>query len=370
MTATAPAAAAATRYPELTVAGPPAAMGEQIGEALGEEIRGFDAIALERVRLSVDISRERALEVSRRCIDDVRGYAPHMLDELEGMSRSSGVSTDALMLLQIRNQLQPDSGRGRGMAPADSGCTAFALSGEITGDGGVAGQNWDNDPALDPFTVVLTRRPDDAPAFMSVTQAGLIAYLGVSEAGIGVCMNTLPAPARRYGVPHYFTVRGIYEARSLDGAVEAVDRARRAIPANILLSTPEGPADLEVTVDAVHVLRDDDGDGVVTHTNHCVHPDLAPINRDFPELIESGPRLCRVDELLAACPRPLTRPRLQEVLSDHQDHPRSICRHPNDDPVTGYWSSVWSLIVEAGAGRLHLSRGNPCERPYETYELN
>ena len=230
MTATAPAAAAATRYPELTVAGPPAAMGEQIGEALGEQIRGFDAIALERVRLSVDVSRERALQVAGRCVEDVRGYAPHMLAELEGMSRACGVSVEALMLLQIRNQLQPDSGRGRGMAPADSGCTAFALSAEITGDGGVAGQNWDNDPALDPFTVVLTRRPDDAPAFMSVTQAGLIAYLGVSEAGIGVCMNTLPAPARRYGVPHYFTVRGIYEARSLEGAVAAVDRASAPSP--------------------------------------------------------------------------------------------------------------------------------------------
>lgn len=360
---------AETRYPELTVAGPPGSMGEQIGEALREQIRGFDAIALDRVRLGMDVSTERALEVAHRCVDDARGYAPHMIDELEGTARASGVALERLMLLQIRNQLQPDHGEGRGMAPADSGCTAFSLAGEITIGGAITGQNWDNDPALDPFSVILTRKPDDAPAFMTITQAGLIAYLGVSDAGIGLCMNTLPAPARRYGVPHYFTVRGIYEARSLDEAVEAVRRAERAIPANLLLATPQGPADLEITVDDVHVLRHT-GDGIVTHTNHCVHPDLAPINDDFPELIQSGPRKCRVDELLAASPRPVTREGLQEILRDHQDHPRSICRHSNDHPTTGYWMSVWSLLVEADAGRLHVTRGNPCEQPYETYELN
>ena len=83
-------------------------------------------------------------------------------------------------------------------------------------------KNWDNDPELEPFTVVLTRRPVDKPAFMTITQAGLIAYIGFNAAGIGVCLNTLPAPARPFGVPHYFTVRGIYEADSLEGAVNAV----------------------------------------------------------------------------------------------------------------------------------------------------
>jgi isopenicillin-N N-acyltransferase-like protein len=350
----------ATRYPEVTVAGSPQQMGEQIGEALREEIRGFDDIALERVRKTMNVSLEAALIVARRCIDDVRGYAPHMLVELDGMAHASGVGIERLMLLQIRNQLQPDAG---------GGCTSFAVGG-VAG-GSVTGQNWDNDSALDPFSVVLTRRPEDAPAFLSITQAGLIAYLGVNDAGLGLCMNTLPAPARPFGVPHYFTVRGVYEARSLDGAVQAIRRAQRAIPANLMLATPEGPADLEVTVNDVHVLRESDaGPGVVTHTNHCVHPDLVQINDSFPELIESGPRKCRIDELLAAAPRPIPRATLEAILRDHQDHPRSICRHPNDHPTTGFWSSVWSLLIDAEECRLHLSRGNPCEQPYETYSLN
>lgn len=291
------------------------------------------------------------------------------------MAAASGIDVDRLMLLQIRNQLRSQDG-GRGVAPVDTGitaeagCTSFAVSETVSCLGSVAGQNWDNDIEFDPHTVVLTRRPDNAPAFATITQAGLIAYIGVSDAGIGVCLNTLPAPSRERGVPHYFTVRAIYESRSLDEAVAAVRRAQRAIPANILLATPQGPADFEVTIDDVHVLLDDDGDGVVTHTNHCLHPDLQDVNEEFPELIESIPRKCRIDELLAAASRPIARDQLESALSDHDNHPRSICRHPNDHPATGWWQSVFSILIEADHGRMHISRGNPCQNPYETYELN
>ena len=37
------------RYPEICVSGPPRELGRQIGEATGELIRGFCAIAMERV---------------------------------------------------------------------------------------------------------------------------------------------------------------------------------------------------------------------------------------------------------------------------------------------------------------------------------
>ena len=347
------------RYREIEVCGSPRQMGQQLGEEAREEIRGFDAIALERVNKTMTVSADRALALATDCVGRVETYAPGQLEELRGMAASSGVSLERLMLLQIRNQLRPDS---------EGGCTSFALAPAAAGHA-MVGQNWDNDPALDPFTIVLTRRPVGEPDFMSIAQAGLVAYIGVSAAGIGVCMNTLPAPSRRLGVPHYFTVRGLYQARSLEAAVTAVRRAERAIPANVILATPEGPADLEITIDDVHVLGDD-GSGIVTHTNHCLHPDLAPINADFPELIQSGPRKCRVDELLRSADRPLTIAALQEILSDHDGHPLSICRHANDHPENGFWTSVFSVVIDVDACEMHVSRGNPCEQPYETYHLN
>ena len=210
------------------------------------------------------------------------------------------------------------------------------------------------------------RRPTGKPALLNVTQAGLIAYIGLNDADMGVCLNTLPAPSRPVGVPHYFTVREIYESNSLDGAIHAVKRAHRAIPANIMLTTPDGPADLEVTIDDVHVLRADDH-GRVTHANHCRHPALANINANFPELIQSQPRQERIDRLLSAGKNSLDQ--LKSILSNHEEHPRSICRHPNSDPGVGHWQTVFAVIIEPEARRMHLTRGTPCTKPYEIYEL-
>ena len=94
------------------------------------------------------------------------------------------------------------------------------------------------------------------------------------------------------------------------------------------------------------------------------------VNDDFPALIESIPRKCRIDELLTGATRPIERSHFESALSDHDNHPRSICRHPNDHPVTGFWRSVFSILIEADNGRMHVSRGNPCENHYETYKLN
>jgi isopenicillin-N N-acyltransferase-like protein len=265
------------------------------------------------------------------------------------------------MLLQVRNQFRDQ---------AEAGCTSVSLSaGTCASCRAVVAQNWDNDPELDSVTIVLTRRPEGRPAVMNVTQAGLIGYIGFSEAGIGMCLTTLPAPGRDVGVPHYFTVRAIHEAGSLAEAVQAVRRAHRAIPANILLATPQGPADLEVTIDDVHVLTDRSG-RLLTHTNHALHADLAHVNALFPELIQSYPRKTRIDSLIAARAGELDLEQVKQALRDHENHPRSICRHPNDDQGTGFWSTVFSVIIEPEARRMHVSRGNPCLQPYEAYCLN
>jgi isopenicillin-N N-acyltransferase-like protein len=347
------------RYREIEVAGSPREMGRQIGEFAGEEVRGFCAVALERVNKTVRVSPETAMAVARECIPFAERYNPDWVEELRGMGEAARVSLDDLMLLQVRNQLQPER---------DAGCTSLSLGRPLRA-GRIVAQNWDNDPALDEFTLVLTRRPLGQPALTTVTQAGLIAYIGFNEAGIGLCLNTLPASSRRLGVPHYFTVRGIYASRSLEGAVEAVQRAERAIPANIMLTTPQGPADLEITIDAVHVLRDE-GLGRLTHANHCRHPALAPINDEFPELIQSHSRQERIDELLDDhSGASLSVRDIERLLSDHAGYPRSICRHANDDPATGLWQTVFSVIIEPEARQMHISRGVPCENRHETYVM-
>lgn len=347
-----------TRYPEIEVSGSPRTMGQQIGEAAGEQVRGFCQMALEHVNRVVKVSPGLAEAVARDSLTHAQQYAPEMVEELRGVAESSGVSLQQVMLLQVRNQFTEG---------LDHACTALSLDPQATATGhAVVAQNWDNDPALDEFTIVLTRRPTGKPALLNVTQAGLISYLGCNAAGIGVCVNTLPAPSRPVGVPHYFTLRAVYEATCLDDAVQAVKRAWRAIPANMMMATPQGPANLEITIDDVRVLRDSKA---LTHTNHCLHPELLAVNDRFPELIQSHPRKRRIDTLVINAHGPLSLEEVKSALADHDNFPGSICRHPNDDPLHGFMTTVFSIIIDTDARQMHVSRGNPCAQPYEVYQL-
>jgi isopenicillin-N N-acyltransferase-like protein len=135
-----------------------------------------------------------------------------------------------------------------------------------------------------------------------------------------------------------------------------------------MLATPEGPRDLEVTIDDVHVLTDE-GTGLATHTNHALHCDLARLNVDFPELIESHPRKRRLDAAVVGLAGRVDVAAIARILQDHDNYPRSICRHANPDPVTGFWETVFSVIIEPDALAMYVSRGTPCNHSYETYRL-
>src|SRR5205085_12441099 len=111
--------------------------------------------------------------------------------------------------------------------------------------------------------------------------------------------------------------------------------------------------------------------GTLVLTNHCLHPDLAGVNdRHRAEIYgQSFPRKRRAEQLMASERGAVTLEQLRRLLTNHEGAPISICRHPNADPVIGWQRSAVSVILEPAVGRMHLSRGNPCESPYERYEL-
>ena len=355
-----------SRYPEMTVRGTPREMGRQLGDAVGDLVRGFCDEALSAINKTVSIDSDTAARISNESLAYVSQFAPHLVEELYGVAEASVVSIENLMLLQVRNQFNAALAQG---VCSPQGCTALSIGANTMQSGrGVVAQNWDADPALDPYTLVLTRQPDAAPSYMSVTQAGLISYIGMNTAGLAACVNTLPAPARDVGVPHYFSLRTMFEQTSLAAAVDVLKSAHRAIPVNIMMTTPVGPADVEGYIDEVKLLTDE---SLLVHTNHCLWPDRTSINDEYPELIQSVPRLQRMTQLLSdlvpACK--LTVYQVQSLLADHDNYPWSICRHQNADVQYGVWSTVFSIVMDPTAREMYVSRGNPCEHKFELYEL-
>ena len=351
-----------TRFPELTVSGTPRQMGAAIGEEFKDTIRGLSELVVERFNIgnASPVSMADAEAIASAAIPYAEDYLPDAVEELRATGEAAGVSLDRMMLINVRSMLS-----------APEGCTSVMVGAKAAASGvGIAAQNWDNDPAMDPFSAVITRKPEGKPAFMSFCQAGIIAYMGFNEAGIGLCMNALNGPSRRKGVGWYFLVRSIYEQTSLDGIVERVTAPERAMTSNAAMITPQGPADLEITLEKVAVLRTDP-DETLVHTNHCVHPSLESYNDEYGDRIygQSFDRKARAEELLDGFGDGVTVDDVKSILSDRQGYPTSINRFPNDDPSSGWQRSVVSMITEPDAGRMHLTRGNPGDNPYEVYEI-
>lgn len=358
------------RFPVVDVTGPPFEMGRQIGEMTRDLFAPLVDHVMFRMneRRQEPISREAALSATHRFIPHVRDFLPDAMEETEGVAEGAGVTVEEVMLANVRSEV-PWSIAAEGARL--EGCTTLAMSKDrATAGVGAIGQNWDNDLDMTPYSVVTIRRPAGKPAFMTWGQAGIIAYMGFSEAGVGVAMNALPGDSRPDGVPWYFGVRAVYEATSLAEIETALGRGPLARSGNVGLITREGPADVEVQVDGVRVLRDEDG--LLVHTNHCIHPDLAEVNVKYQQSLygQTFARAQRGMMLLGSSGGRVSVDDFKTILSDHQDAPTSICRHPNDHPVSGSDCSVVSIIVEPDAGRMHLTRGNPCENPYEVYNLN
>ncbi len=348
------------RFPELTVSGSPIEMGRQIGEQFSGQILELSELVLERFNKGSDskISWAQAEDVARKSFVRVGEYFPDPLEELKGTANAANVPVERLMVLNARNML----------ADTSEGCTSIMVSDELSESGkGFAGQNWDNDPAMAPLSAVITRKGTGKAEFTSWLQPGIVAYMGFSSSGIGICMNALNGPTDSTGLPWYFFVRAILEANTTAEAVRAVESAPRALTANAAMITAEGPLNLEITPASVESLSADD-DGLLVHTNHCVHPSLASNNEEFEDRIygQSFDRRTRAQGLLGDKNK-VSIDDAKALLSDHDGFPTSICRHPNDDPKTGWQRSVISIILEPGENRMHVSNGNPCENAYETY---
>lgn len=61
---------------------------------------------------------------------------------------------------------------------------------------------------------------------------------------------------------------------------------------------------------------------------------------------------------------------LKAILRDHEEHPDSICRHPNERfPPDERYATVFSVILDLHAQAMHFTSGPPCECEYQTIAL-
>lgn len=263
------------------------------GLAHGEALRELVVEAAERWRADVGGRLEAhlaALVDDSGFIATAQRFVPDVVDEIDGVSRASGVDRRTVWALNLMDE----DWWMREHTAARSACSAFGV---LPGDAqpALVAQNMDLPGWLDGLQVLLDIRPDDGPRVLAPSYAGMVATNVLNEHGIGVCVNSLPQLATSGdGLAVALMLRLLATQRTHGEALDVLRTAPHATGQNYIVGAPDTVVDLECGAGTITEVAPT-GDRVA-HTNH---PIASGEGSDVDFLSNSPARLAALRDRLA-----------------------------------------------------------------------
>ncbi|SDP42401.1 isopenicillin-N N-acyltransferase like protein [Streptomyces sp. cf386] len=365
--------------PVIEISGTPLERGRQYGEAVAPRLGIALGYYTEAFGASSGLTWSQVTARAARWLKPVREYAPHLLEEMQGIADGAGLDLLDVLALNARGEVIYDDSFVRMAAqeePAE-GCTSFAAYGPASGDGHVwAGQNWDWRAGVADTVVMLRIVQPPKPTLIMQVEAGQIGRQGANSAGIALNANGLGGRfGEAVGLPQTVVRRSVLDQTSITDALDVLCRTRAHIASNALLTCREGFAiDLETTPAGHGWLYPDDG--LLVHGNHyqagipvALADGYRPISADSLVRVpraEAGLRRLR-DSTGADESRKL----IKDAMSDHLGFPESLCTHADPRrPAVRHWTTLVSSCVDLTTGDYHVTAGTPCDREYQHVPWN
>jgi isopenicillin-N N-acyltransferase-like protein len=333
----------------------PRARGAAMGSMLGEQIEIVLRSYLSLFETTRELGVDKVLRLGDAALTRVSNWQPRLVEEMEGVAGGAGVAPELIGALNARTEIA-----------REGGCSLLARLDAV--DGPWLAQNWDWYVDAPERCVVWTVDLADGERFVTMTEAGILAKLGLSSRGLAVGLNILHhrRDGGPMGVPVHLILRALLEQCTTVEDAESLlgDSPTSGSSAVTVVDAAGGGAVFEVSPSGV--ARIDPRNGFLAHTNHFVDPGLGDGEASELELDGSRARL----ELLETA-RPETLDEAQELLRDHGCTPESLCRHDTPSAIEGMppAGTIVSVASETAAGRFHVAAGHPCTHAFATYEV-
>ncbi len=342
--------------------GTPRQMGEAFGEGFRREVaelyalRRDNALAQARQYGGRTVAEGDLLGLAARCMPVCLAFDAEGHEELLGIAHGAGLGPEQVMALNGLTDLRDVLAWGGDPEQMD-GCTAFVVQGDRTEDGAVRiGQTWDLGTANRPFVVSVHRRPREGPETWTVTTAGALSLMGISETGVAIGTTNLRTRDARVGVPYLQLIHRALRCEDAREAVLCIAGAPRAGAHSFVVADRSGAGVvLECTATLAHERWVRTGFDV--QTNHCQHPPHRALEAATP-VASSRARLSRMRSLLAA-PGILDDARLISCLADREGGGLSI----NRDDVDGISTNA-AFVAAPCDGSLRACAGAPDAGPW------
>ena len=308
-------------------------------------------------------------------------YAPESVAELSGIANGSQQDIAAILALNCRSELL--SPNFLTQLPDPNECTSIAIGGasQYGKQDTWLAQNWDWMGGQRDALVLLRGRASysaqgqtadlGATEFITLTEAGMLAKIGLNNQGFAVGLNILRSnqDASRCGIAVHWLLRQLLGCHSVDSAYALVQKLAAEVgfggSSNIICADKNGTvAALELSPNGVARI-DPQTDGVICHTNHFLDQNLVRDQAKYGQSLSTIDRLARIKSLSSQSAT-FDLDRLQTILRDQDAEYLSICRHPDPslDPAVRV-ESVAGVIINVTTGSFWVAPDVPSKVPFE-----
>lgn len=195
-------------------------------------------------------------------ISKTRAVFPNLISELECISESANIPIQQIFLINARTEI---------LNASVGECTSIAIP-----KNKLLAQTWDWIEELEKLMVILIVEKEDGSSFVTLTEPGMLAKIGVNSYGIGVGLNFLKSEHSLDGVPVHLLLRAILDCESLKNVREIVAQSNMGKSSYIPVATSTGEAvGFEFSNNVMQELNP--MDDVLLHTNHCLAPNLTSV---------------------------------------------------------------------------------------------
>lgn len=323
--------------------------------------------------LAPDRVRQLAL-AARKALE---AWAPDLCAELDSYATASGLPPWRLHALNARTELLAAAGsasRGEcstlaGVAPARVDTAGLDPAGVEPTGSVIGAQTWDWHRELAGSWAVLEFRQARLP-FVTLTEAALLAKIGVNAAGVGLLFNILShsSDTGDGGVPVHAVARRILDsAGDVAEAISILRSAPLAASSCFTLLDPTRVACLEASPAGVAELPPARW---IVHTNHFLDAGLLPGALPLGPESDTRERLAVLADRTAG---PIDRglDGLARLLCAHESEGAAVCCHAAAGAALGSgWQTLATVGVQPAARRLSVLDGGPCGRTYEAGPAN
>ncbi|WP_412079682.1 C45 family autoproteolytic acyltransferase/hydrolase (plasmid) [Streptomyces xanthophaeus] len=334
--------------------GTPRELGLAHGRALAAPLRGFldDGLARLNHLVREPLALQELLPSIAAYRTVIEAALPDLAEEVAGLAEGAGISEDEAWLLQLRREVI-----GYNRVPTAGDCTTYART-AAAGTGRAAAvpvlaQTVDLNANLDTHISVLRIARAGSPRRSLVLSfAGLLGYLGLNSDGLAIGLNLVTDGQWRPGVSPYLAIRHLLDtASSVDHALKILAGLPLASSRSLMLCDRERAVYAEICGNDIRVTEPASGEAV--HTNHYLHEDFAPFDRQTAaDRVSSDLRLEAAARGLAGL----------APDAGAEEHFAVLSRPPVCIPDHGnirVEHTVAAAVLFPAEGRLHLRPGDP-----------